>query len=54
MYRVRYETARERLMQTIEMIEEGKEQARLEELQRDVQEHNTKVLTQLLMDRDQE
>ncbi len=43
---------RERLMKATEMIEEWKEQVKLEELQRDIQEHNVKRLTQLLMERD--
>ncbi len=51
--RVRYETARERLMKAIGMMEEWKEQVRME-LHRDVQEHNITILTQLLMDNDQE
>ena len=46
--------ARERLMKAIEMMDEWGEQVRMEELQKDVLEHNIKVLTQLLMDRDHE
>ncbi len=52
--RMRCEAARERLMKATEMMEEWEEQVKLEESKRDVQEHNVKVFTQLLMARDQE
>jgi hypothetical protein len=52
-HRVRYDTAQERLMKATEMME-WREQVKLEELQRDTQEHNVEILTRLLMERDQE
>ena len=53
-YRIHYDNAVERLMKAILVLEEWKEQVRMEELQRDAQEHDVRILTQLLMDRNQE
>ncbi len=52
--RTLYENARERLMKAIDMLEECKEQVGMEELGRDIQERNIRVLAQVMIDHDQE
>jgi hypothetical protein len=44
-YRVRFDTARERLRKAIEEMERWKEQVNLEEPQRDTLEHPVKIIS---------
>jgi hypothetical protein len=52
MFRVRRDVAQERLQMGDEELAVWKEQLKLEEQRRDVQEHNVKIFAQLLMEHD--